>query len=67
MPKISCQLSVLEEMQGCTRTSSSIGGLVDSNEAMTEFKHVVSKPKMIRGFVRHLNIGPTNRREMIMN
>lgn len=36
-----------------TRTSSSIGGLVDSDETMTEFKHVVSKSNMIRCPVRH--------------
>ena len=42
MPEISCQLSVLEEMKVCIRTSSSIKGLVDPDETMTEFKHVLS-------------------------
>jgi hypothetical protein len=53
MPEISCQLSVQEEMKVCTRTLSSIEGLVDSNEAMIEFKNIVSKSKMIRCPVRH--------------
>jgi hypothetical protein len=45
MPEILCQLSVLEVPRFAQRTSSSIGGLVDSDEAMTEFKRVVSKSK----------------------
>jgi hypothetical protein len=61
------QCHVKKETEGKRRTSSSIRGLVNSNEAMTELKHIVSIRRGQRRYLAKIELQETHLKEMMMN